>query len=517
MTPRNDPSLTDSPAVAALPAKSSASYRWLWIAAILAALALRIFFVLTTSPDDGDGPMYQELAKNWRTNGIYGLDVGHNTPTPVDIRMPGYPAFLAVVSRVFGDGLRPPMLVQAVVDVGTCFLAAMLATWLVPPEWRKRAALVAMWLAAVCPFLASYSAAVLSEVLATFCTAVALLALAGACTGCEYFNWRRAAAASAVPPEAAESPPLNRAASFLLNRWFLGGLAVGLGTLVRPETPLLLVALALLLLWRWRRGSDWGKLLRAGALTAAGFVLPLIPWTARNAITLHEFQPLAARYAQLPGEYVPRGFMAWTGTWLVRYRDVYLTSWNLGEQPLNISDLPASAFDSEQERERVKALYDAYDDDCCDFSPEWDAQFAALARERTARHPVRTYFQVPFERSFTLWLTPRIELSNYSGKLWPPLVQFRQDPEDFGVTALFGAIGIFYGALALAGPWRAVALRAVLPSPQRWAIAFLVVFCVVRTVYFTRVDTPEPRYVLECYPAVFALGAIFFARPKRVA
>jgi hypothetical protein len=31
------------------------------------------------------------------------------------------------------------------------------------------------------------------------------------------------------------------------------------------------------------------------------------------------------------------------------------------------------------------------------------------------------------------------------------------------------------------------------------------------------VDTPEPRYMLECYPAVFALGAIFFARPKKIA
>jgi 4-amino-4-deoxy-L-arabinose transferase-like glycosyltransferase len=499
--------------------KSPAFYRWLRIAAFAAALALRIFFVFvfTASPADGDGPLYEELAKNWRSYGIYGLNLGHDTPTPVDIRMPGYPAFLAVVSRVFGDRLTPQMLVQAVVDVGTCLLAAMLAAWLVPPEWRKRAALVAMWLAALCPFLANYSAAVLTEVLATFWTAAALLALAGACAGYECFSWRRAAAVSAAPPDAAEHPPRNRAASFLLNRWFLGGLAVGLGTLVRPETPLLLVALALLLLWRWRRVADWGKLLRAGALTAAGFVLPLVPWTARNAISLHEFQPLAPRYAQLPGEYVPRGFMAWTGTWLVRYRDVYLTSWNLGEQPLNISDLPASAFDSEQERERVKALYDAYDDDCCDFTPEWDAQFAALARERTARHPLRTYFEVPFERSFTLWLTPRMELSNYSGHFWPPLVQFRQDPEDFGVTALFGAIGILYVALALAGLWRAIALRALSFSPQRWAIAFLVLFCIVRTIYFTHVDTPEPRYVLECYPAVFALGAIFFARPKKVA
>jgi len=34
----------------------------------------------------------------------------------------------------------------------------------------------------------------------------------------------------------------------------------------------------------------------------------------------------------------------------------------------------------------------------------------------------------------------------------------------------------------------------------------------VRTAFFTKfVETPEPRYVLECFPAVIALGAQVFA------
>jgi 4-amino-4-deoxy-L-arabinose transferase-like glycosyltransferase len=494
------------------PVKSPPSYRWLWIGAIAAALALRIFFVLTTNPMAGDSSIYEELAKNWRGSGIYGLVLDQETPTPVDIRVPGYPAFLAAVSEIFRDGVRAQILVQTVVDVGTCLLAAMLAGWLAPPERRKRAMLIAMWLAALCPFLANYSAVVLAEVLAAFWTAAALVLLAGACAGRERVRWGHAADTPGV-----DDVPRNRFLAFVSNQWFLGGLAVGFGTLVRPETPLLLIALALLLMWRWRRATDWGKLARAGALTALGLVLPLAPWAARNAITLHEFQPLAARYAQLPGEYVPRGFMAWTGTWMVRYRDVYLTSWNLGANPLNISDLPASAFDSDPERERVTELYGEYDAHCCDFSPEWDAQFAILARERTARNPLRTRFKVPLERMFTLWLTPRIELSNFSGTLWPPLVQVREDPEDFGVTLLIGAIGIFYVALAMAGVWRAIARRADWPAPQLWAIALLVVYCVTRTVFFTQIDTIEPRYVLECFPAVIALGAIFFAGPKKIA
>jgi hypothetical protein len=34
----------------------------------------------------------------------------------------------------------------------------------------------------------------------------------------------------------------------------------------------------------------------------------------------------------------------------------------------------------------------------------------------------------------------------------------------------------------------------------------------VRTLFFTHIETIEPRYVLECFPAVIALGAQVFAR-----
>jgi hypothetical protein len=39
----------------------------------------------------------------------------------------------------------------------------------------------------------------------------------------------------------------------------------------------------------------------------------------------------------------------------------------------------------------------------------------------------------------------------------------------------------------------------------------LILFCVVRTLFFVKfVETPEPRYVLECFPAVIALAAQVF-------
>ena len=43
-------------------------------------------------------------------------------------------------------------------------------------------------------------------------------------------------------------------------------------------------------------------------------------------------------------------------------------------------------------------------------------------------------------------------------------------------------------------------------------VAFLVLFIVLRTAFLTTLETPEPRYVLVCFPVLMALGAQVFAR-----
>jgi hypothetical protein len=468
--------------------------RWPWIAALALGLCLRLFFVLWFPAPSGDGPIYQALARNWMTHGIYGLDLPGGGLAPTDLRLPGYPAFLAAISFIFRRADLPVLLAQVAADLLTCMVVAVLAGWLVPAESRRRVRLAAFSLAALCPFIANYSAAVLTEVLATFWTAVALVVFAGCLAGREKF-----------------APRLGER-SFAWNAWFAGGLAVGIGTLVRPETPLLLIALGLVLLSQGYRQGNWGRTMRVGALAASGVLLPLIPWGLRNGFTLHEFQLLAPRYPAIPGEVVPRGFYSWTNTWLVQYRDIYVTSWQLDSEPVALSDIPDSAFDSPEERDRVARLFDEYNNTCCDVTPQWDAQFAVLARERTARHPLRTYLTVPVERAFTVWFTPRIELLPFDGNLWPPGARFREDPMDFGVTLLLGALGIAYVALAAAGLTRSLR-RKLLAEPSRYVVGLLVTFCIVRTVFFTQVETPEPRYVLECFPAVFALGALWWGRP----
>ncbi len=453
--------------------------------AVLAGLALRVFFVLKFPvTESGDAPFYIELAWNWLKNGVYGFPVNGQL-TPVDMRVPGYPAFLAAVFAFAGNSPRAVMLAQVLMDIATCFLIALIAARLAPEAARRRVALAGLWLAALCPFTANYTAVVLTETLTTFLTALAILVLLETELG------KKIDAASGI-----------EFTKGLLNPWFLGGIVVGFGTLVRPETPLLILAAGLAMAMKWWRPANWTKLLRAGLLLAAGMILPLVPWAARNWHTLHDVQFLAPRYSELPGEYTPLGFSDWTDTWLWHFRDVYLTQWKLDEEEIPLDDIPASAFDSAAERDRISDLLDQYNEELT-VGPALDQQFREIARERTHRHPLRTYLEVPFLRSLTLWFTPRIELLPYSGHLRPVRVEWEDDRPDFLTTLSLVVVNLVYLGLALAGAW------IVRCQP---GTALLIIFIVVRTAFFTSfVETPEPRYVLECFPAVIALAAQVFA------
>jgi len=448
--------------------------------AALAGLALRLFLILKfPSADSGDAPFYIELAWNWLKRGVYGFTVAGRL-TPVDMRVPGYPAFLASIFAVAGKSPRAVTLAQAALDLAAGFVVALIAARLAPETSRRRVALAALWLAALCPFTANYTAIVLTETPTIFLTALAILVLLETDLG---------------------APRTASGASPLANRWLLGGIVAGLGTLMRPETPLLLIAAGLVLAAKWWRPSDWVKLARAGALMGIGLALPLVPWAARNWRVLHEVQFLAPRYSELPGEYTPTGFNAWTDTWLWRFGDVYLTQWKVNVEEIPIDSLPASAFDSPAERARVADILDQYNDELV-MGPELDSQLREMARERTARHPLRSHVTVPLLRSLTLWFTPRVELLPYSGHLWPLGEEWEDDRKDFLVTVSLSLVNAMYVALALAGAWLA---------RRRSGCAFLVAVILVRTFYFAHIETPEPRYVLECFPALLALAAQVFA------
>jgi 4-amino-4-deoxy-L-arabinose transferase-like glycosyltransferase len=455
-------------------------------------LGLRLFFILRFPFVAGDTKFYVELARNWLDHGVYGLFIAGQL-IPSDMRMPGYPAFLAAIYAVFGRTGMAVMVVQAVVDLATCVLVALMAARLAPASKRAAAATAGLWIAALCPFTANYTAALLTEVLATFLTTLALV----------IFVFVLGDASMERPLQSLERRELLKWAGWFL----LGGLVVGVGTLVRPETPLVLAAFALILSVRWRRRADWPKLALAGLWMAVGLLAALTPWAVRNARTMGRVEFLAPRYAESGGDFIPRGFFAWTGTWMVRLRDAYLVPWKLRKGAIRVETLPQSAFDSDEERARVAELLERYNRDL-QMTPVLDHEFAKLAQERTARRPLRTYLFIPIERMGAMWFTPRVELLPYSGNLWPPGEKWRGNRMDFGVTAGFGLLGLLYAGLALGGAWR---------SRAEPGVALLLMFLAIRTVCLTQLQTVEPRYVLVCFPAILVLGALALGKREGVA
>ena len=470
------------------------------VTALLAGACLRLFFVLQFPAGSGDTSLYEQIASNWLIFGKYALNI-NGQPVTVDVRVPGYPAFLAILYALTGRTGESArlfvMLAQICVDLGTCVLIGALAALLsILSEHVKprRAFTAGLWVSALCPLTANYTAVPLTEVWAVFFAALSFLILV------------------VVATRATGGGFSTRVWGDLPNKSFwtlsaFAGFAVGLGTLFRPETPLLLLTtFALLGFWMWRR--EPGRWLLTCALMTLTCAIPLLPWIVRNAVTLHEFQPLAPKDANLPNEFIPRGFMAWERTWLYRVRDCYLVSWKLNEETIDMDDIPSAAFDTPEERQHVAALLETYNDDLT-LTPEEDAEFAQLARERTARHPLRTYIAVPLKRSVRLWFTPRIELVPVSGNVFPLGYMNEEDPADQRVTIFYFFLNVFFVALALWGTWKLWKCRNARP-----AILILVLYILVRTLFLTTLETPEPRYTLVCFPALLALGGQIFAAER---
>ena len=471
------------------------------VAALTAGLCLRLFFAFKFPFAPTDTALYEQLAANWLQHHVYAITVD-GALVPVDLRMPGYPAFLAVIyaitRRTGPDARLYVTLVQAAVDLCACLLTAGLAALLAllrpnAENWR-RVFIVTLWIAALCPFTANYAAVPMTEVFAIFFTAAALVTLIA-------LIWRECGGKAALFKS--DWATRHSEAIFALASGFL----IGMGTLFRPETPLLLVAAWILFAFVWLRKRRFRFFARLVVLSAMGCALPLASWAVRNLVTLHEVQFLAPKNLNMSGEFVPRGFMAWEKTWLFRMKDCFLVPWKLDDEVINLDDIPARAFDTPEEKDRVAALLEQYNNDVT-ITPEEDEAFGQLARERTARHPLRTYLWLPAARAFTIWFTPRIELLPFSGKVFPIKEAWREDPIDLSVTLSYFSLCVLYVALAIWGGWRVWREKSALGL----AVALLFGYLLLRTAFLTTLETPEPRYVLVCFPAIFALAGQVFAR-----
>src|SRR6185503_8131175 len=144
----------------------STKARWsIYALLLLIALSFRVFIALRLPNDEpDDGRVYSQIARNVLEQHVY----SHDTQPPYApslIRLPGYPLFLAAIYSISGHNNNTAVrLVQAILDTGTCALIVWVVfEWAIDEERKHRAAMIALALAAVCPFTAIYVATILTE------------------------------------------------------------------------------------------------------------------------------------------------------------------------------------------------------------------------------------------------------------------------------------------------------------------------------------------------------------------
>lgn len=442
---------------------------WLFfLLATIAGVALRLYFVFRHPHIAGDTWVYGDIAKNWLDHGIFGV-TDNDAVRPTLIRLPGYPGFLAVMFAVFGrEHYTAVMVAQALIDTNTCLVIAGLALELM----NARAAKAAYLLAALCPFTASYAAAPLSETLAICCVAHAL-----------YYGMR-------ALKEMEQDAPATRL-------WAIAGLWSAAGIFMRPDNGLVLPAMGLALLVIFFRKANKKQVVFAGILLAITSLGPLVPWAVRNWRVFHVWQPLASRYANDPGEFLPRGFNHWVKTWMADFVSVEEVYWKVSGEPIDPQQLPQRAFDSREEYEKTLAVIARYNQQLY-IDPQMDAEFEAIARQRQEHSRLRYLVGLPFLRTADMWLRPRTELLEVETRWW----EFSEHESESWFALFWAGLNLFYLVAALRG-W--------LVSRLGVDGVFVIGFVLLRSIFLSSLENPEPRYMLECFPLVLALAGGAFA------
>jgi len=500
--------------------------RWiLYVFFILLALSFRLFVALRLPNDEpDDGRVYSQIARNVIEQHVYSHD-SQPPYSPSLIRLPGYPLFLVGVYKVFGVGNNTAVrVVQAVIDTATCVLIALIAfAWAIEEERKHRAALIALALAAVCPFTAIYVATILTEVFTNFLAAAMVLT---ATFAFKAITRRRA-----------------------LVYWIATGLLAGLVVLFRPDAGLFAAAIgSTLILSALPVLSRLREAILYAAVFSLAFCIVLVPWTIRNRRVFHVFQPLAPAHAEMPGEFVPRGYLLWVRTWLDDERYVAPALWAMDTKRMSVDDFPDSAFDSDEERDRVEALLNKYnhpdeetpdeqastDDDenqdeeegnneeeqpeqpqepedtNVEMTPEIDAGFAQIGQERVAHSRFRYYVVLPLKRGATLWFDTHSQYYPFNGELLP-LDDLDYDIHQQYWLPLFTALTWIYTLLGVVGVW--VLWRSCDRNARRWLLlAALLIF--LRLGFFATLENPEPRYTVEFFPFLAVLAGAGLAAFK---
>jgi 4-amino-4-deoxy-L-arabinose transferase-like glycosyltransferase len=476
---------------------------WTWAgAALLSGLALRVWFVHHMALVAGDSLMYGDIARNLLQHGVYGFSQASTHPDKFGIsstliRLPGYPFFLAACFRLFGmDHYNAVLYTQAAIDLVTCCLASALARRL----FGNRAALAVLWLAALCPFTASYVGTALSETLVLF-----TIALAFYCSA----RWQDAGRG--------------------YNRWlWITAVALASSILLRPEQALFAATVLAAMLWASlsRHGTGTARAGLPVLAAALCVVLPLVPWTARNWRTFHVFQPLVPKYANDPGELAPLGFSRWYRTWAIDFAATENVYWNYPGDHIDFDGLPQRAFDagsrsaSHDLRDRTSALladYNAGIGHSQQVNPNIDTRFDALGEDRIRAHPVLYYLGLPIARVLNMTLRPRTEMMNMPLDWW----DWHIHRDKTVLAGAYAALNLAYIVIGVSGliAWKRRARLAQsighAPGNSYRELAFAMAATVaLRAALLLTIDNSEPRYTLEFFPVLFVCAGALFASTR---
>jgi len=415
---------------------------------LILALAWRLFLVIEFPHDAGDESRYTAPAVNLLAG--HGFSAAVAPPyLPGEHTVPLYPLFIAAVYAVSGERNVAVRIAQSVVDVVSCLLIAFIAFSIAPGSLRRGAALAALLIYGfLCWFTVFWTRYVLTETLAIFWTVLAVAACIWAMRG--------------------------RA-----SRWFIVGAICGLAMLTRADSFLLVLSFMLFLasqIMRLRTRETVFALL----LFAAAIPLVLAPWMIRNYIALGKFQPLANAYGRPRGEYVPLGYILWIRTWMTDESNYHThdLAFRPGSRDFEPSQLPAVAFDSAEEKQRVIQLVAQYNQKG-EITPDLSDQFGELARQRIKRAPLRYYVWLPLKRAVSMWLTGFVT-SNRLHMLARVLL----------------VLPILIGGFAGLAFW--------VRGPM---LVLMLLIIVTRTALFAFLGN-ESRFIVECYPLVIAAGAV---------
>ncbi len=196
-------------------------------------------------PGDADG--------YWRLAGkiAQGQDFAIYEPPRYVMRMPGFPALLALPRLIFPESLLTARIWLAVVGTSACWFTYLLGKELVGIP----AGLWAAAVTAISPVLAVFSVLILSETPFAAALTASLVMLA---------KLDRRLASPLLPGE-------RRLAIF-------AGLSIAVATMMRPTWLLIAPIVFLGLL----RSADFSRRLRAGLLVLAAAYGALLPWGLRN-------------------------------------------------------------------------------------------------------------------------------------------------------------------------------------------------------------------------------------------